>query len=146
MLRQRLDGRFARIVRGVSRRVRDTLLASCDDDGGWFCGGVAGEEGWSVCVQAVDDAKEVGIEDLESGRSAQRLCDEGGKFCGVLISFWMLSWVSCYRRIDTCGSLVGGLGYQVSGSFRSIEWHVFEPLTPRVCRPDLGSPWRWAEC
>jgi hypothetical protein len=74
VLGERLDRGFAGVVRRVAGRVGDALLAACNDDGGG--GGIAaGLKGRDVGVQAVDNAEEVGGEDLWGrGRLASERC------------------------------------------------------------------------
>lgn len=63
MFSQRLHRRFGRVVRRVARRIRDTLLAACDDDRGG-CVGRARLEGGNVGVQAIYHTEEVRVKDL----------------------------------------------------------------------------------
>jgi hypothetical protein len=72
MLSQRLHGRLARVVRRVAGRIRDALLATCDDDRGRCVGG-ARLERRDICVQPVDYAKEVRVEYLRGVESVQDL-------------------------------------------------------------------------
>ena len=71
------DGGFAGVVGGVAGRVGDALFAAGDDDGGRVgLGAEAGEEG----ADAVDDAEEVGIDDLVVARVRLIVADAR---CGV---------------------------------------------------------------
>jgi hypothetical protein len=63
MLGERLHSRFARVVRYVSRRIRDALFTSRDDNRRRLVWGPRLETR-DVGVEAVDDALEIGVEDL----------------------------------------------------------------------------------
>lgn len=64
VLGERLDGRLGGVVGGVARRVGDALLATSDDNG---CGLGLGSflDDRQESADAVDDAKEVGLKDLD---------------------------------------------------------------------------------
>lgn len=71
---QRLHSCLACIVRRIARWVCDALLATCDDD----CARSVGRarlKGGDVCVQAIDYAVEVGVEDLPKIRTVVTQCD-----------------------------------------------------------------------
>lgn len=55
--------RFAGVVCCVAWWVRNTLLTSCNDNGGWNAR-IARPEGWGITVQAVDHPIEIRVENL----------------------------------------------------------------------------------
>lgn len=67
VLGKRLDSRFGGIVGGVAGRVRDSLLATRDDDRGWLrLGGLLNDR--EECSNAMDDAKNVSLKNLIASR------------------------------------------------------------------------------
>ena len=63
VLSQRLDCRFGSIVCGVSRRVCDSLFAASNYDGGRLRFGSFLHDR-QECIHAVDDAKQIRLQDL----------------------------------------------------------------------------------
>lgn len=66
MLGQCLYSRLRRIVRCIAWGICNALFAARDYDSAWRVGR-ARLERWDVCVQSVDYAKEVCVEDLSRG-------------------------------------------------------------------------------
>lgn len=66
MLSERLDSRFTSIIRRVSRRIRDTLFTSRDDNRRLPNPFPPILERRDVSVQTIDDAVEVCLENLTS--------------------------------------------------------------------------------
>lgn len=64
VLRESLDCCFGGIIRRITRRVSDSLLAPRNDDSTWSLRGSILERR-HICVQTIDHAVQIGVEDLD---------------------------------------------------------------------------------